>query len=64
MKATTPDNNEAFWREKFRRNKLRDRRKITLLIKAGWKVLVVWECETGKLEKLRERLYNNLRSLG
>src|SRR5690349_7735751 len=38
-----PKSNKDFWREKFRRNKLRDRRKTEQLKSAGWIVLTFWE---------------------
>lgn len=40
-----PRNNRDFWREKFRRNKERDRRKVEALEEEGWKVLTFWECD-------------------
>jgi DNA mismatch endonuclease, patch repair protein len=55
-KATTPAENARFWQEKFADNRSRDRRKARLLRRLGWKVLVVWECETANLETLTRRL--------
>ncbi len=43
--ATTPKTRIDFWKEKFNRNIKRDRRQTKELIKEGWSVLVVWECE-------------------
>jgi DNA mismatch endonuclease (patch repair protein) len=40
-----PKSHTEFWREKFRRNEARDVRKEALLRDAGWRVIVVWECE-------------------
>lgn len=40
-----PKTNSDFWKEKFRMNKLRDKKKIRELQKLGWKTMVVWECE-------------------
>ena len=53
-----PENNAEFWREKITANIERDSRNIKLLEQAGWKVLVVWECELKK-----NRLENTLGSL-
>lgn len=50
--ATRPD----FWRAKFARNVERDRRAVRALRRDGWRVLVVWECQTRDVERLRERL--------
>lgn len=54
--ATTPGSNVEFWREKFARNVERDARKENELRVAGWRVEIVWECETRDLRKLEERL--------
>ena len=43
-----PENNADFWREKITTNIQRDTRKIALLEQAGWRVLVIWECELKK----------------
>jgi DNA mismatch endonuclease, patch repair protein len=40
-----PKGNRKFWREKFRRNRVRDRRKARCLRQNGWHVLTVWECQ-------------------
>jgi len=42
--ATTPKNNEDFWKEKFVGNVSRDARNIELLHRQGWRVAIVWEC--------------------
>jgi|GEM_PF-5994376 len=40
-----PRSNQAFWEPKLARNKQRDGRAQLALDAAGWRVLVVWECE-------------------
>ena len=40
-----PKSNTEFWKNKFEKNKLRDEKKIKLLKKEGWLVLVFWEHE-------------------
>jgi DNA mismatch endonuclease (patch repair protein) len=40
-----PKTNRAFWQEKLRRNIERDRRVRRLLRAAGWRSLVIWECQ-------------------
>ena len=47
-KLPLPKNNISFWKQKFERNKQRDKEKTHKLKKAGWKVLVVWECQVTK----------------
>lgn len=54
--TTTPKTNTAFWVEKFRKNVERDKKVHKALIDAGWKVMVVWECETGRPEELAKRM--------
>ncbi len=54
--ASTPKANAGFWHEKFRCNVERDARKESELRQLGWKVLIIWECETGDEELLRLRL--------
>lgn len=55
--TTTPGQNREFWMAKFERNMQRDRRNIEALEALGYRVIVVWECETKRgIEPLRERL--------
>jgi DNA mismatch endonuclease, patch repair protein len=57
--CTTPTNNRKFWLKKLEGNAARDMVKQRALWKLGWRVIVVWECETERpqdLERLRSRL--------
>ena len=45
-----------YWVGKFERNVRRDARKIDALLKLGWKVLVLWECELKDTGGLRKKL--------
>jgi DNA mismatch endonuclease (patch repair protein) len=56
VKTTMPKTRVEFWREKFDRNVERDRLNAGALLKQGWKVLVIWECETRDQTYLRQRL--------
>lgn len=60
--ATTPKSRVAFWKAKFRRNVERDGETRRALRRLGWRVLVVWECELRKPEKLEGRLRKFLES--
>lgn len=51
-KTTTPSSNKGFWLDKFATNVKRDKRCRRQLRDAGWRVIVVWECETYDVEKL------------
>lgn len=43
-----PKSNTSFWKEKFKKNQARDRRKVMELENIGWKVLTIWECDLKK----------------
>lgn len=47
-----PKTNTEFWVEKITRNRRRDAMTIGRLREQGWKVLVLWECETANIERL------------
>jgi DNA mismatch endonuclease (patch repair protein) len=53
---STPATNAAFWRAKRAKNRERDRRTLTKVRRAGWRVLVVWECQTSNPSALSRRL--------
>lgn len=55
-KASTPKTRSSYWEEKFRQNVRRDKRNAASLRKAGWSVLIIWECETKHPENLRAKL--------
>jgi DNA mismatch endonuclease (patch repair protein) len=54
-KSTLPATNRAWWVAKLRRNRARDRRNIRDLRAAGWRVIVVWECQLGALRGRAEQ---------
>lgn len=43
--AYQPKTNVSFWEAKFAENQRRDRRKVLVLKKAGWRVGTLWECQ-------------------
>ena len=51
-----PKSRLDYWRPKLLRNQQRDVSNLAALRKLGWRVLVVWECETGHLAKLTRRI--------
>lgn len=51
-----PSSNTEFWLPKLERNRQRDAEQKRALRALGWRVLVVWECEITKPERLRRRL--------
>ena len=54
--AYTPKSRVAFWTEKFAENVARDRRNEEALRDLGWRVLVIWECDTRDYEAISRRL--------
>lgn len=55
-RASIPSTRQEFWQAKFHRNVERDRRNEAELRAAGWRVFIVWECETKNIDELRDRL--------
>jgi DNA mismatch endonuclease (patch repair protein) len=54
--------NAAFWSAKREGNKLRDHKNEAALIALGWRVLVIWECETKDLKLVEKRVRKFLES--
>ena len=52
-KSYSPKSNVQFWRAKFDENVRRDQRTARALKRAGWRVLVVWECQTSERQLAR-----------
>jgi len=44
--ATTPKTHPEKWHHKFDENTKRDLRTVKILLDAGWRVIVIWECWT------------------
>lgn len=53
--ARVPETRRDYWAPKFQQNTARDRRSEQALKEMGWRVLVLWECETADKARLRER---------
>jgi len=60
-RAARPTSNVGFWNQKIDGNIARDRRACEDLRKAGWKFLVLWQCQLKDKEALSERLNRFLR---
>jgi DNA mismatch endonuclease (patch repair protein) len=54
--SVTPATNAEFWQRKRISNAERDQRNQMVLKREGWRVLVVWECETRNVEHLEKKL--------
>lgn len=61
---SVPSTNRKFWLAKFKKNTERDTEVTNQLEAAGWRVLIVWECETkpGKSPALEARFLRELTS--
>jgi len=55
-KAKRPETNHDFWERKLSRNAERDQENVTALRRAGWRVLVVWQCETRNHARLTAKI--------
>lgn len=55
-RSRMPKSREDYWREKIEGNRRRDARKRRELRALGWKVVVVWECEIKRPERLARKL--------
>lgn len=59
--ATIPKTRTDFWKAKFERNILNDKKNTDLLESCGWKVITLWECSLKKeFAKTMGRLIENL----
>lgn len=55
--SRTPPTNVAYWRAKIARNKARDVDVADSLVAAGWRAILVWECEgAGAIGRLCDAL--------
>ncbi len=54
--AYSPKTNVEFWDRKFKNNVLRDVRAKEGLEDMGWRVAIIWECETQDPVELRKTL--------
>lgn len=52
-----PKSRQDFWGAKIDRNRERDRENLRRLEDAGWRVLVLWQCELKDLETVKKKLY-------
>ncbi|WP_306307426.1 DNA mismatch endonuclease Vsr [Methylobacterium sp. B1] len=51
-----PVANAEWWDRKLKLNRLRDEAAVIALENAGWRVLVLWECELRAQDNLTDRL--------
>ena len=51
-----PKTRREYWRPKLKGNQRRDEENVRQLRRLGWRVCIVWECETNNVQKLQKRL--------
>jgi DNA mismatch endonuclease (patch repair protein) len=56
--ASNPKTKKTFWREKFKANVERDRKAQEELKSMGWKILIIWECETSDIGSVTKIIGN------
>jgi len=54
--ARMPKSRLDFWQPKLQANKRRDTRNKRQLVREGWKVLTIWECQLKNSERLGVRV--------
>ena len=55
-RARIPKSNDAYWKDKIWKNKVRDQANDQKLVSEGWTVIVLWECSISTNEKRIECL--------
>ena len=50
--TTTPSTRKNFWDAKFKANMERDNKIAMRLEDAGWRTMIVWECELKSIQKI------------
>ena len=51
-----PKSRQEYWQPKIEANKRRDKMQRRKMTRHGWDVLVVWQCQLKKLDRLREKI--------
>lgn len=54
--ARMPKSRLDFWEPKLEANKQRDARNKRRLLREGWKVLTIWECQIKNIERLKKNI--------
>jgi len=61
-RAKLPETNADFWKNKIKKNKLRDTKDIKTLKTLGWKSLTIWQCELKNSLKVQIKLKKFLKA--
>ena len=60
--ARVPKGNREYWLKKISGNRIRDQKNLARLTAAGWKALVIWECDLRNERKLKAQLTKFLKN--
>lgn len=55
-KQAVPKSNKDYWDKKLKRNMEKQKRDIKALKAIGWKVHIIWECQTADEKKLTAKI--------
>lgn len=58
-----PKSRLEYWQPKIEANQARDQRHEAALVRAGWRVAIIWQCELADLDDLADRLSTLLSSM-
>ena len=61
--ASRPKSNAAYWAPKLKGNEARDCQKVSELERLGYRVFIIWECQTRDLSVLQQTLATLVTSL-
>ncbi|KMP11495.1 endonuclease [Candidatus Nitromaritima sp. SCGC AAA799-C22] len=56
-----PKSKLNYWLQKLESNKIRDKKNRAKLTQAGWKILIIWECQLKRLDRVKLRTEKFLR---
>ena len=51
-----PSSNKKYWKNKLARNVERDKQNQRALLRQGWRILVIWECQLSHDEKVAQKI--------
>ena len=63
-RASKPKSNTDYWEAKLRRNVERDARTLLALTRQGWRMVVIWECETNDADRLADIIRDRICGAG
>jgi DNA mismatch endonuclease (patch repair protein) len=57
-----PKSRRDYWKPKLERNAARDKEVVRQLRRLGWRLMVIWECELDRTERLTQKITKFLRN--